>query len=176
MELVYEIRCAGGIRGLDTVNGQYKLERGGYDTKSVFKHVLCPDWTIAFCDAHGDPEGEGACWSVCASDALMRSKDYAKRMYVTAVKSDLPPCTGWMPNCGEFERQPSIQVSCFHAQDRKRQCWNSLSDIAWKKRKFTDAEVVCGNSRFAVHRVILSAASPVFDVAFSSSLHGRLRD
>ena len=39
----------------------------------------------------------------------------------------------------------------------------------WTQRKFTDAEVVVGTSRFAVHRATLAAASPIFAAAFESS-------
>jgi len=38
----------------------------------------------------------------------------------------------------------------------------------WKQRKFTDAEVLCNGTRMPVHRSTLSAASPVFEAAFSS--------
>lgn len=45
-----------------------------------------------------------------------------------------------------------------------------VQDQAWKKRKFSDAEVICEGVRTAVHRSTLCAASPVFDAAFSSAM------
>ena len=41
---------------------------------------------------------------------------------------------------------------------------------AWKSRKFCDAEIVCADIRIPVHRATLSAASVVFDAAFSSHM------
>lgn len=36
----------------------------------------------------------------------------------------------------------------------------------WEERRFCDAEVACAGATFAVHRAVLSAASPVFAAAF----------
>merc|ERR1739848_837938 len=41
---------------------------------------------------------------------------------------------------------------------------------AWKKRKFTDAEVLCNGTRIPVHRMMLAAVSPVFEAAFTSEM------
>ena len=40
----------------------------------------------------------------------------------------------------------------------------------WTQRKFTDAEVVVGETRIPVHRATVSAGSPVFDAAFTHSM------
>merc|ERR1719506_824878 len=58
---------------------------------------------------------------------------------------------------------------------RKRNLSDAVSlseqqERLWTERKFTDAEVVAGDARFAVHRATLCAASPVFDAAFTSSM------
>ena len=39
----------------------------------------------------------------------------------------------------------------------------------WKRRRFTDAELVCGNESFEVHGGLLAAKSEVFEAAFESS-------
>eukprot|EP00746_Dinoflagellata_sp_MGD_P081924 gnl/MRDRNA2_/MRDRNA2_32547_c0_seq1.p1 gnl/MRDRNA2_/MRDRNA2_32547_c0~~gnl/MRDRNA2_/MRDRNA2_32547_c0_seq1.p1 ORF type:complete len:232 (-),score=18.96 gnl/MRDRNA2_/MRDRNA2_32547_c0_seq1:261-956(-) len=46
----------------------------------------------------------------------------------------------------------------------------AVQERVWKERKFTDAVVVCDGQRFDVYRATLSAASPVFEVAFSSNM------
>jgi hypothetical protein len=46
-----------------------------------------------------------------------------------------------------------------------------LTKKLWTDRLFTDLEVVCGEKRFAVHRAVLAAASPVFAAMLSSGMH-----
>ncbi|CAK0839602.1 unnamed protein product [Prorocentrum cordatum] len=46
-----------------------------------------------------------------------------------------------------------------------------LTKKLWTDRLFTDMEVVCGERRFAAHRAVLAAASPVFAAMLSSGMH-----
>merc|ERR1719387_1279579 len=51
------------------------------------------------------------------------------------------------------------------------QAWlDAQQERLWTERKFTDAEVVVGTSRFPAHRATLCAASPVFAAAFDSPM------
>lgn len=45
----------------------------------------------------------------------------------------------------------------------------------WKRRKFTDAELVCGDESFEVHRGLLAAKSEVFEAAFESAFQEGVR-
>lgn len=45
-----------------------------------------------------------------------------------------------------------------------------LRKTLWNDRVFTDAQVVCGDRSFAVHRCVLAAASPFFATAFGSEM------
>merc|ERR1719401_1640183 len=40
----------------------------------------------------------------------------------------------------------------------------------WCDRRFTDVEVICGTQRFAAHRAVLAAASPVFAAMLESGM------
>ena len=57
-----------------------------------------------------------------------------------------------------------------HAGSRKRKLSEGSASLSsrqerlWTQRRFTDAEVLAGNARFAVHRATLCAASPVSQV------------
>jgi len=59
---------------------------------------------------------------------------------------------------------------------RKRRCHDPTDPAratygrVWGQRRFTDSVVCCEGIRFAVHRAILCAASPVFEAAFTGSM------
>ena len=52
---------------------------------------------------------------------------------------------------------------------RRVQALSHLQEL-WECRRFPDAEVVCGGRVFPVHRAVLSAASPVFEAAFTAPM------
>lgn len=45
-----------------------------------------------------------------------------------------------------------------------------ITQNLWKDKRFTDVEVVCGSERFAAHRAVLAAASPVFAAMLSTDM------
>lgn len=72
-----------------------------------------------------------------------------------------------------FSGRPSqcrIAVTARWTHKRGKDFVCGVQEQAWKKRKFSDAEVVCEGVRTPVHRSTLCAASPVFDAAFSSAM------
>merc|ERR1712216_762624 len=67
-----------------------------------------------------------------------------------------------------------VSTTASHCKKRKQPLESSqpckISRSLWTSRAFADAAVVCGTASFKVHRCVLSAASPFFDRAFSSSM------
>lgn len=45
-----------------------------------------------------------------------------------------------------------------------------MTERLWKDRRFTDVEVLCGETRFELHRAVLAAASPVFERMLRSDM------
>lgn len=75
-----------------------------------------------------------------------------------------------MPSTRGLEFTVQVQGSIRRGRKRNLDDVVKIQERAWRERKFTDAEIVCDGRRMPVHRATLSAASPVFDAAFSSSL------
>eukprot|EP00434_Breviolum_minutum_P008732 symbB.v1.2.007697.t1/scaffold468.1/size202162/11 len=70
----------------------------------------------------------------------------------------------------EDERVEDERVKALHKCAMKVDFWvEPQEERPWKRRKFTDAELVCGNESFEVHRGLLAAKSAVFEAAFESA-------
>jgi len=99
--------------------------------------------------------------------------------YRTDRDGDLPPDGGWQ-QFGHTALQPAPTVKIVTRpivqMDRQTGLKRNLDHVvavqeqSWKHRKFSDAEIVCAGVRVAAHRGTLSAASRVFDAAFSSTM------
>jgi len=76
-------------------------------------------------------------------------------------------------SCSEDERVEDERVKALCKSAMKVDFWvEPQEERPWKRRKFTDAELVCGNESFEVHRVhrgLLAAKSAVFEAAFESA-------
>ena len=70
----------------------------------------------------------------------------------------------------EDERVEDERIKALHKCAMKVDFWvEPQEERPWKRRKFTDAELVCGNESFEVHRGLLAAKSAVFEAAFESA-------
>ena len=73
-------------------------------------------------------------------------------------------------SCSEDERVEDERVKALCKSAMKVDFWvEPQEERPWKRRKFTDAELVCGNESFEVHRGLLAAKSAVFEAAFESA-------
>ena len=62
------------------------------------------------------------------------------------------------------------RVKALHKSAMRVDFWvEPQEERPWKRRKFTDAELVCGDESFEVHRGLLAAKSEVFEAAFESA-------
>ena len=62
------------------------------------------------------------------------------------------------------------RIKALHKSAMRVDFWvEPQEERPWKRRKFTDAELVCGNESFEVHRGLLAAKSEVFEAAFESA-------
>lgn len=97
----------------------------------------------------------GTQWSMYDADGRL--------MYYSSQGDALPPTTGWCFATGCTPR-PKIKYHrpCSYSSE--------VQERVWKKRRFTDAVVVCEGQRFDVYRATLSAASSVFEAAFESPM------
>eukprot|EP00747_Dinoflagellata_sp_TGD_P170497 gnl/TRDRNA2_/TRDRNA2_202213_c0_seq1.p1 gnl/TRDRNA2_/TRDRNA2_202213_c0~~gnl/TRDRNA2_/TRDRNA2_202213_c0_seq1.p1 ORF type:complete len:272 (-),score=58.43 gnl/TRDRNA2_/TRDRNA2_202213_c0_seq1:318-1133(-) len=99
-------------------------------------------------------------------------------LYRVNVERDLPSGDGWevFRATGEaVAPAPTLKIA-MHSIPAARSLKRNLDHVftiqeeSWKHRKFSDAEIVCAGVRTAAHRGTLSAASRVFDAAFSSTM------
>lgn len=68
------------------------------------------------------------------------------------------------------EKVEDERIKALHKCAMKVDFWvEPQEERPWKRRKFTDAELVCGNESFEVHRGLLAAKSEVFEAAFESA-------
>eukprot|EP00929_Paragymnodinium_shiwhaense_P029366 TRINITY_DN16839_c0_g1_i3.p1 TRINITY_DN16839_c0_g1~~TRINITY_DN16839_c0_g1_i3.p1 ORF type:complete len:315 (+),score=41.28 TRINITY_DN16839_c0_g1_i3:111-947(+) len=74
----------------------------------------------------------------------------------------------WICRSSSDAPAPTVVFHMRRTRKANGEYTSALQEQAWKKRRFTDAVVTCGDSRFDVHRSTLSAASPVFEAAFAS--------
>lgn len=143
--------------GADVANGVY-FPAGRYENAQAFvRSSAAGDWVVRI---------KNTVWAVCNSNG--------HRYYTSNEKSTLPPKGGWQVSVGIQSPAPKVIV---HTNveldfDRKRCSSNVLAvqDRVWKRRRFTDAVVTCGDKSFEVHRSTLSAASVVFEAAFESPM------
>jgi len=115
-------------------------------------------WTVEF--KRGD-------WAIC--------NPAGDRYYLTRESGTRPPGTGWSSNhTGSQHPAPVVEYDgALLVLRQKPGCPNNVLNVqerVWKQRKFTDALVICAGERFEAHRSTLSAASPVFEAAFASSM------
>lgn len=62
------------------------------------------------------------------------------------------------------------RIKALHKSAMRVDFWvEPQEERPWKRRKFTDAELLCGNESFEVHRGLLAAKSEVFEAAFESA-------
>ena len=67
-------------------------------------------------------------------------------------------------------------VKALHKSAMRVDFWvEPQEERPWKRRKFTDAELVCGDESFEVHRGLLAAKSEVFEAAFESAFQEGVR-
>lgn len=101
----------------------------------------------------------------------IRKKLDNNTLYTVAKDTVLPPSNGWKVFLTEG-KDPSPTLKSISKDElaglKRRHVMTQ--ERAWKQRKFTDAEIVCGDVRTAVHRMMLAAASPVFEAALSSAM------
>jgi len=154
-----EVRGAGS----EEANGFYTFNGQSQDAKPIFKNGSGTFLTFK------ESGNIGLGWAI-------RGELKNKSLYHATGDSDLPPCGGWQLVVGGSDnpRMPLPTVQAFSCVDqsvrRKRSNVEMIQERAWKQRRFSDAYIVCNDVRTDVHRVILCAASPVFDAAFSSAM------
>ena len=107
----------------------------------------------------------GPAWGIRRShgDGTLYQADVSQEM-------DLPPCDGFRICSDAAPPSPVLRIVKPRQTKRGRDAVCVTQERAWKQRKFSDSEVVCSGVHIAVHRATLSAASPVFDAAFSSQM------
>eukprot|EP00929_Paragymnodinium_shiwhaense_P029365 TRINITY_DN16839_c0_g1_i1.p1 TRINITY_DN16839_c0_g1~~TRINITY_DN16839_c0_g1_i1.p1 ORF type:complete len:273 (+),score=52.30 TRINITY_DN16839_c0_g1_i1:149-967(+) len=135
--------------GLDSANGLYELS--SRDGQVVYQREASDGrWEIC--------QWPRICWYI------IKSPNQEKGLMYTSKNID-----GREWTC-KYGYAPAPTVVFHMVRTRKSNCEyaSALQERAWKKRRFTDAVVVCGDARFDVHRSTLSAASPVFEAAFAS--------
>ena len=68
------------------------------------------------------------------------------------------------------------RIKALHKSAMRVDFWvEPQEERPWKRRKFTDAELICGNESFEVHRGLLAAKSEVFEAAFESAFQEGVR-
>eukprot|EP00929_Paragymnodinium_shiwhaense_P091254 TRINITY_DN51277_c0_g1_i1.p1 TRINITY_DN51277_c0_g1~~TRINITY_DN51277_c0_g1_i1.p1 ORF type:complete len:264 (-),score=43.61 TRINITY_DN51277_c0_g1_i1:125-916(-) len=145
--------------GTESANGVY-LRTGDAEDRPKFRQQT-GDWTL---------QRKSGLWAICSPDM--------RRFYVSHQQSPGPPTSTWTSNSNataevpwKAEEPPPTVSFEYTANSLKRPAYVcAIQERAWKQRKFTDAVVVCNGQRFDVHRATLSAASPVFDAAFSCGM------
>jgi hypothetical protein len=91
--------------------------------------------------------------------------------YVGVGKDEDVQKIKWRP-CDRLGDHVPLPILTRKGKGRKRSLehMSQTMENAWKQRKFTDAEVLCGGVRIPVHRCTLAGVSPVFEAAFSSQM------
>merc|ERR1712032_934224 len=163
--IVFEVAGASGAHPLvTTANGCYEFVGPTNEGRVKFQNSNNPDWTIDYVDGR---------WAICASESLRNKISDLPPVRVYINESDsrpLPPCTGWKQNWAS-QHLDDVRVCGYNKSlKRKEKMCVDLCERAWKERKFTDAEIVCNDIHFPVHRMVLCAVSVVFHAAFSSNM------
>lgn len=91
--------------------------------------------------------------------------------YCIESRDSLPPCGQW--NGGLRCQASKTDVAFVNVYLPRGLAFNDVVAVqqrVFASRKFSDACIICCGERIPVHRAVLSAASDVFDAAFSSSM------
>jgi len=150
------------LASVTSLEGNYRVDAtiGLRDGVPCYAHESCRHYTIT--------RRDGRWW--------LDSKHGGHPYFCVASMSSVPPSGRWKNSegCqgyGNLNLAILVKVQgIIHGRKRNQDDVIQIQERVWKEKKFTDAEIVCDGQRMPVHRATLSAASSVFEAAFSSSL------